>query len=106
MGFLRKASLCSLRFTAWFYLWPGKEMSSLRGRLRQTQPLRSGPWVWLGLCWEEPVPGGGDTTTTGGLLPFRDARRPERVPGCSRRAKHPSGSPQRGNPSAMETGHT
>lgn len=50
--------------------------------------------------------GGGGTTTTGGLLPFRDARRPERVPWCSRRAKHPSGSPQRGNPSAMETGHT
>lgn len=29
-----------------------------------------------------------------------------RVPGCSRRAEHPSRSPQRGNLSAMETGHT
>lgn len=70
MGFLRKASLCSLRFTAWFYLWPGKEMSSLRGRLRQTQPLRSGPWVWLGLCWEEPVPGGGGHDDNWGAAAF------------------------------------
>lgn len=41
-----------------------------------------------------------------GAAAFRDAQRPERVPGCSRRAEHLSGSPQRGNPSAMETGHT
>lgn len=47
-------------------------MSSLRGRLRQTQALRSGPRVWLGLCWEEGVPG----TTTGGLLPSGMPRDP------------------------------
>lgn len=46
----------SLRFTAWFYLWPGKEMSSLRGGLRQTQPVRRGPGVWLGLGWEQGGP--------------------------------------------------
>lgn len=49
---------------AWFYLWLGKEMSSLRGRLRQTQPLQSSPRVWLGLCWEEEVLG-----ERGGPLP-------------------------------------